>query len=139
MDRIFRLSPIPTMALNASCTVVQVSKGFCDVSGLIDTDCVGSQLSDLVETQIPFLDAAAVQDEIQQALITRQPCATEPAHSLDDTFWRTRVTPIYETSGELIYIVLEFEDVTADCVNIQSLTDQLQEADIYRLLVNTVK
>ena len=139
MDRIFSLSPIPTIVLNASCTIAQVSKGFCDVSGILNSDCVGSQLSVLIETQIPFLDATTLQDEIKQALITRQPRTTEPAQSLDDTFWRTRVNPIYETSGELIYIVLEFEDVTADCVNVQSLYDQLQEANIYRLLVNTVK
>jgi len=139
MDRILRLSPIPTIILNASCTIAEVSKGFCDVSGLVASDCLGSQLSDLLETQIPFLDATAVQDEIQQALITQKPRITEPAHSLDDTFWRTRVAPIYETSGELIYILLEFEDVTAEYLNIESLKNQLNDADIYRVLVNTVK
>ena len=139
MDRILRLSPIPTIILDPSWTIAQVSRGFCDVTGLIDSDCIGRPLSKLLEAQLPFLDADAVQLEIQRAVINRRPCTTEEVQSIDDTFWRTRVVPIYETSEELIYILLEFEDVTADCNKLQSLNAELVRADIYRLLVNTVK
>src|SRR5277367_2798044 len=138
MDRILRLSPIPTIVLNLSCRIEQVSRGFCDVSGLIDSDCVGRPLYDL-ERQLPFLDATSVQLDIKQAVTSRRPSTTEAIQSLDDTFWRTRITPIYETSNELIYVLLEFEDVTDDCNKFQSLKDQLKDADIYRVLVNTVK
>src|SRR5271170_6580224 len=138
MDLILRLSPVPTIVLNPSCRIEQVSRGFCDVSGLIDSDCVGRPLYDL-ERQLPFLDATSVQLDIKQAVTSRRPSTTEAIQSLDDTFWRTRITPIYETSNELIYVLLEFEDVTADCIKLQSLKDQLTDADIYRLLVNTVK
>jgi osomolarity two-component system sensor histidine kinase TcsA len=139
MDRILRLSPIPTIILDPSWTIAQVSRGFCDVTGLIDSDCIGRPLSELLGTQLPFVDADAVQLEIQRAVINRRPCTTEEVQSIDDTFWRTRVVPIYETSEKLIYIQLEFEDVTADCNKLQSLNDELVKADIYRLLVNTVK
>ena len=114
MDRILRLSPIPTIILDPSWTIAQVSRGFCDVTGLIDSDCIGRPLSELLGTQLPFVDADAVQLEIQRAVINRRPCTTEEVQSIDDTFWRTRVVPIYETSEKLIYIQLEFEDVTAD-------------------------
>jgi len=140
MDRILRLSPIPTIILDPSeWTIAQVSRGFCDVTGLVDSDCIGRPLSELLGTQLPFVDADAVQLEIQRAVINRRPCTTEEVQSIDDTFWRTRVVPIYETSEKLIYIQLEFEDVTADCNKLQSLNDELVKADIYRLLVNTVK
>ena len=127
------------MVLNSSGSVVQVSRGFCDVIGLSDSDCLDRPLSELAETHIPFLDPSAVHYEIHQAVTTRRSRTAGAVHSLDDTYWRTQITPIFEMSGELIYTVLEFEDVTADCIKLQSLHDELHDADIYRLLVNTVR
>lgn len=135
MDRILSLSPIPTIVLNPSGTIIQVSRGFCNVIGLASTECIGLKLD---QFDTPLLERDAVQCGIQQALADRQPRYLE-AIIVKDKFWRTRIIPIFETDNELIYILLEIDDVTKDCAYHQSLREQLQSCETYRLLVDTVK
>ena len=58
---------------------------------------------------------------------------------MDTKYWQIRTVPIFETSADLLYLLLKFADVTKECIENQGLQSKLQFKDIYRLLVNTVK
>lgn len=137
MDRIFSLTPIPTIVLDPSSTILQVSQGFCDVSGFSPADCVEFKLADFVD-RIPVLQESSIQQDIHHAATTRRHCYSEPI-SVKEKFWKTHVVPIFEQSGELVYIILEFNDVTDEVAEKQSLQNQLRISETYKLLVDTVK
>src|SRR5215471_15199196 len=137
MDRIFSLTSIPTIVLDPSQTILQVSQGFCDVSGFSPTDCLEFQLADIID-RIPLLHIASIEQDIQNAILGRRHCHSEPI-AIKEKFWKTRIVPIFEKSGELVYIILEFNDVTDEVAANQSLKNQLRASETYRLLVDTVK
>ena len=137
MDRIFSLTSIPTIVLDSSSTILQVSRGFCDVTDFSPDDCIEFKLTDIVD-RIPFLHVSSIQQDIHHATITRRHCHSKPI-AVKEKFWKIHIVPIFEKSGELVYIILEFNDVTDEVAESQSLQNQLQAADTYRLLVDTVK
>jgi osomolarity two-component system sensor histidine kinase TcsA len=124
------------MVLSPSNSILQVSQGFCDVSDFSRDECVGLEFVDLLD-RVPFVHDDVLQD-IQRAVVNRRHYTTDPIQ-VDIKYWQTRIIPIFETSAELLYIVLEFVDVTKECMENQALQSELQSKDIYRLLVNTVK
>ena len=137
MDRIFSLTSIPTIVLDPSRTILQVSQGFCDVSGFSPTDCIEFKLTDFVD-RIPFLHVTSIQQDIHHAVTTRRHCHCEPV-AVQEKSWETHIVPIFDKSGELVYIVLEFNDVPNEVTEKQSQKNLLQPSDTYRLLVDTVK
>lgn len=140
MDQIFALTPVPTLVLNPSNRILQVSRGFCDVSGVSADKCVGLDFIDFID-RIPFIKVTDVEKYIAQAICSQRHCASSPIQVLDK-FWQTHIVPIFETSSadcELLYILLEFNDVTEQCVKHISLQNKLRSSETYRLLVDTVK
>ena len=137
MDRIFAFTPIPTIVLSPSSTILQASQSFCDVGGLSPHKCLGLEFIDLLD-KVPFVNVIDIQQLIQRAVINRRHCTSDPIQ-VDTIFWQTRVVPIFDPSAELLYIVLEFNDITDHCIEVQSLRNQLQASETYRLLVDTVK
>ena len=137
MDRIFSLTSIPTLVLSASSRILRVSQSLCDVSGLSVDECVGLEFIDLLD-KVPFIHVNDIKRHIHQAVTDRRPLTSDPIQ-VGSKFWQTRVVPIFETSAELLYIHLEFTDVTDHCIKYQSLKSQLQSSETYRLLVDTVK
>ena len=137
MDRIFSLTLIPTIVFDPSGTIIQISRGFCDVSGLSPADCIKFKLADFVY-RIPFLQVSSIQQYIHQAVIARRHCHFDPIY-VKEKFWRARIVPIYEKTDELVYIILEFNDVTDEVRQDKALQSQLQALETYQLLVNTVK
>src|SRR5271170_5254740 len=131
MDRIFALTSTPTIVLDPSGTILQVSRGFCDVINCHASDFHGLALPDFGDRKLVLIDLATLQYEIHKAVLVRQPIFTPP-FIVKGTVWRTRISPVFETSGELLYIVVVFEDYTETYETQTVLQAKIEDNEIYR-------
>ena len=139
MDRIISLTPIPTIILDSSQRILKISRGFTLLTGLSRQGCESHNITDVI-LRSPFLRQIRLRTEIDHAIASKRPTYSQP-HDIDERYYRTRVVPIYDgqTSFSLSYIQVEFEDCTEDQVKFDHVNQRLQEAETFRLLVNTVK
>jgi len=134
MDRVLRFCPTPILVLDPDGFILLVSRGFCDVIGLKEEECVRKEFCD-VEASI--LDASFVQKQIlskPDKLIY----ATKPLR-VDGKHWRTKVTPIHDEEEALEYFLVEAEDVTQAEQEKKEMQERLASFETYRILVDTVK
>lgn len=139
MDRILSLTTIPTIVLDPENTILEASRGFYDVTGLTRSECVNCKLPKLLNPRKLFVDIKSILSDIAPAVCKGKPVVCEEVLEVNKRHWQKRICPIFEDTGELLYIVVDFEDVTDEFHKLQALRDQMQESGAYRLLVNTVK
>jgi osomolarity two-component system sensor histidine kinase TcsA len=162
MERILCLTRVPCLVLGPERIILQFSKGLVDVSGGIhvpptpnhsaETEGKGAattatvagpigQCIDNLNIRIPFVATIHVlHDLIDQATHTKLETYSEP-EDIDSHFWRTRVVPIYDDKDthKILYYYIEFQDVTEDVKRERALTRRVAAAEVYHLLVDTVK
>lgn len=114
MDRILSLTPVLTIVLDPDHTVLQASRGFYDVTGLATCECINCNFSKL-------LDIRSVQDDIALAVSKREAVVCKEPYGVNERHWRIRICSIFEGTGELLYIVIEFDDVTEEVFKLNSL------------------
>jgi osomolarity two-component system, sensor histidine kinase TcsA len=137
MDRILVLTPIPSIVLDSSFHIVQVSASYLAISKFRSEDCLGLSIYEFVEVSVLLPDVASVRHAIQTAV------AVKDIHIMDgiraaDHYWRVRTIPIFD-EDKLLYVVLEAQDTTEEYSKRQALNEQLYASETYRILVNTVK
>jgi len=160
MERILRLTRVPCLVLSPQRTILELSKGLSDVSGggpakrpprengnagggEGDVECgrgaIG-QCIDSVADWIPFTHVGTLRELIDQAAHTKQEAFSQP-EDVDGRHWRTRIVPIYEDdeNRSLLYYLVEFQDVTQQVRREHLLKERIVAAEVYHLLVNTVK
>src|SRR5579859_2610077 len=86
MDRIFMLTPVPTLVLSNLHTILQVSRGFCDVSGLSPSECIHFKLNEL-EPRAPLIRSAT--EYFHKAVSEKRPYRSKATRIGDDTYWLT--------------------------------------------------
>lgn len=119
MDRILALTPVPSLVLDVSFTIVQASKSYLDISKFTLEECVGLGIYEFVEAKVPVPDVASMRLAIETAL------ATKDVHIMDgigaaDHYWRVRTIPIFD-EDKLLYVVLEAQDTTEEYTKRQAL------------------
>jgi osomolarity two-component system, sensor histidine kinase TcsA len=139
MDRILSLTPIPTIILDSSQRILQISQGFTVLTGFSRQGCESHNITDVIRRS-PFLRKISLRTEIDSAVASKRPTYSEP-HDIDEKCYRTRIAPIYDgqASFSLSYIQVEFEDCTEEQRKFEYANARLREAETFRLLVNTVK
>ncbi|RDW58922.1 sensor histidine kinase/response regulator Fos-1/TcsA [Aspergillus mulundensis] len=134
LSRIYRYTPIPTLVLDASMTVVEVSNSHTALTGKPRDSLLHARISDVGPECIPAPNIPILYGALRAATSTRETQVVE--HILVDgrIAHNLRVTPIYEEST-LLYIVLEADKLTAEVINSQHA--YLNET--YKILVDTVR
>jgi osomolarity two-component system sensor histidine kinase TcsA len=138
MERIFALSPIPCIVLDSSFHIIQVSASYLALSKFSPEECMGLSIYDFVETKLPVPDVASVRRAVETAISTKDVHTMDGIGVPDGSFWRVRIIPVFD-KDELLYVVLEGQDITEEHSKMQALNDQLYTGETYRILVNTVK
>ncbi|KAF2012776.1 sensor histidine kinase-like protein/response regulator Fos-1 [Aaosphaeria arxii CBS 175.79] len=134
----FRLTPIPTIILDASSIVRQVSETYLQISGNARREHVlGRPLHDLLGSTLLLPSLSLFHKTIETVHESRQPCKQSQIHQ-DGTAWTIRAVPIYSANG-LQYIHLELEDTTAEHQKQLELQEELHANETFRILVQSVK
>ena len=138
---IFRFTPVPTLILDASRRIVQVSDSLVMTSPESRReDLVGRHADDVLDradqtSDLPVL--ASARSAIRTAEETGSP--TQLDHITDSQqVWRTRTVPIYRNDS-LHCTQLEFHDVTEEHRKRLEQEERLYSAETFRILVETVK
>ncbi|KAF2630353.1 sensor histidine kinase-like protein/response regulator Fos-1 [Macroventuria anomochaeta] len=138
---IFRFTPVPTLILDASRRIVQVSDSFVMTSpGGRREDLVGWHADDVLDrtdrtSAFPVL--ASAREAIR--IVEETGSLTQLDHSTDSQqVWRTRTVPIYRNDS-LHCTQLEFHDVTEEHRKRLELEERLRNVETFRILVETVK
>ncbi|KIW12138.1 hypothetical protein PV08_09413 [Exophiala spinifera] len=137
MERIFALSPKPTVVLDRDLLVV-VASAAC--LRLFSLDLViGRRFLDIIDKVLAPTDFAVTARLLQDAIQTREPQRTEPLlGSMLPGYWRIEIAPIYD-GDELLYLVVEAQDASEDVQRQLQHYAQLSAAETYKILVSTLR
>ncbi|KAL3480932.1 hypothetical protein BJX99DRAFT_244096 [Aspergillus californicus] len=131
---IYRLTPVPTIVLNASMTIVEVSDSHLALSGKTRASLIDATIGDIEPAAIPAPNIPILYGALRAACSTKEVQLIEPGFLKGKIQHNLRVTPIFDQST-LLYIVLEAHKITEETANNQH--GYVNET--YRILVDTVK
>ncbi|EXJ93890.1 hypothetical protein A1O1_02283 [Capronia coronata CBS 617.96] len=139
MERIFALSPSPTAVLDKDLRILSISNSAQKLCKLDLEQCRGRRFTDELDHLLMPVTHATTAKLIDDAVSTRREQRSEATAGTSlPGFWRLRVLPIYDMD-ELLYIVVEAQDVTEDVQKTTSYSTQLSSAETYRILVSTLR
>ncbi|RAH69148.1 sensor histidine kinase/response regulator Fos-1/TcsA [Aspergillus aculeatinus CBS 121060] len=138
LSRIYRLTPTPTVVLDASLQVVEVSDSHLSFAGLSRDVVLESFICDICPRVIPALDIATLYGALRAAITSRDIQMVDNIH-LDEpnSYYSLRITPIYEKST-LLYMVLEAHSI-AKKFSHPTNNHHSYVNDTYKVLLDTVK
>ena len=134
----FRRTPIPTILLDSSLVIRQVSDSYLKVSGGCRADQILGLCPDEFFGQmvtVPSHDSA--HRAIKAAKENRMPYQLDNVQS-DGTIWNIRTIPVYDYDS-LLYVQMELQDVTEERRKQVELEERLCANETFRILVETVK
>lgn len=135
---LLRLTPVPTLLLDASLTVREVSDSYLLVSGAQDRDALlGRHADDILNHTVTLPAFASARKVIRAARDARSvqqlKCLTGARAA-----WNLRAIPIVR-HDTLRCIQMEFIDITAEHQKQLELEESLYANETFRILVETVK
>lgn len=135
---IFRYTPVPTLILDVSRTIVQVSDSLIMTSpGCKREHLVGCHADDVFERTSEFPILASAREAIRVVEQTGAPTQHDHETETQQT-WRTRTVPIYR-NDKLHCTQMEFHDVTEEHRKRLEMEERLYTNETFRILVETVK
>ncbi|KAF9893305.1 hypothetical protein FE257_011735 [Aspergillus nanangensis] len=137
LSRIYRYTPIPTIILDASWCIVEVSDSHLAFSGRSRDSLLSTCICDVAPGAIPAPDIATLYGALRAALTTKETQVIENIHGTD-THHQLRVLPIFEGS-ELIYVILEAQNISKGIPLRATENQHAYINEIYKILVDTVK
>lgn len=139
MERIFALSPTPTVVMDKDLRIMTFSKSYEKLTNFQLGQCCGKNFLEVIDKMLVPTNYAATEKLIQDAIANRKEQTSEPLRgSMSPGFWQVRVVPIYD-GDELLYIVLACHDATEEVQKSLDNQAQLSSAETYRILVSTLR
>ncbi|KAL4876975.1 Two-component system protein A [Aspergillus karnatakaensis] len=134
LGRIYRHTPIPTLVLDASMSIAEVSDSHLSLSGLTRESVLHATVGNLDPAAIPAPNIPTLYGALRAATITREVQVIEHILVKGTIAHNLRVTPIFDEST-LLYVVLEAQKLTEGAANQQ----HVYMNETYKILVDTVK
>jgi osomolarity two-component system sensor histidine kinase TcsA len=131
-------TPVPTVLLDATFHIIQVSANFLTLNHLKSDECLGDNIYDLVKSRSLVPGPAALQVVLERAISTKNAYTTSSDQAADRLSTSLRAIPIFE-EDTLLYVLLEVQEASAGHERRNAINDQLDTNDTYRVLVDTVK
>lgn len=137
--RIYRLTPIPTILLDASLRVVEVSDSHLAFSHQCRDALLDKCIYEISSRIIPVPDIVTLSGALRAAVTSRSVQTINSIHLPDtDSYFSLRLIPIFDGPA-LIYMVLETQNVTDERVESRACSKQAYINETYRTLLDTVK
>lgn len=134
LSRIYRYTPVPTLVLDPSMTIVEVSDSHFAISGESRDSLLHTTLSELDPEAIPAPNIPTLYGALRAACATREAQLIARILVNNNATHNLWVTPIFDGST-LLYVVLEAKKLTEEALNHQH--GYMNET--YKILVDTVK
>ncbi|KAJ5407638.1 hypothetical protein N7509_001521 [Penicillium cosmopolitanum] len=139
MSRIYRCTPTPTIIIDDSLQVVEVSDSHLALFKHTRAELIGSSIYDLAPRAVPAPDIPLLSGALGASLTTRSVQSIEPIRVAGcDSDFALRVTPIFD-DGALIYVVLEAHSIKREPRSQPGLNEEYFLNETYKILVDTVK
>ncbi|KAF2738586.1 hypothetical protein EJ04DRAFT_560592 [Polyplosphaeria fusca] len=139
---LIRLTPVPTLVLDSSLSVRQVSDSFLDFSGSrVRERTIGLHVDRLFDQPNTLPSLAAAQRALRLAQDTRRPYELEDViHPLQGRWkaWSIRVVPIFR-HAKLRCLHMEVTDSTEQHRRQLELEERLSTSETFRMFVEAVK
>ncbi|KAL4999927.1 Two-component system protein A [Aspergillus recurvatus] len=134
LRRIYRYTPVPTIILDASMTIVEVSDSHVGLFKRPRDSLLHTAIGDVSPECIPVPNIPILYGALRAACSTREIQVVERIFVGGKIAHNLRVTPIFKEST-LLYIVLEVESLRAEVINNQ----HAYMNETYKILVDTVR
>ncbi|EXJ69143.1 uncharacterized protein A1O5_08078 [Cladophialophora psammophila CBS 110553] len=139
MERIFALSPTPTVVLDKDFQVVMLSNAWRKLVHMPLEKVRGKNFLETIGDLGLPTDAVTTSQLIQGAIASRKEQRSEPLPGIPSpSYWRVRVVPIFD-EDQLLYLVVEGVDATEEVQRTKDQIAQLSSAETYRILVSTLR
>lgn len=139
MERIFTLSPTPTAVLDHTLRFTAVSESYQRLFKTDFDELHGRNFFDVIVEVLDSTNLVIVKQLVQDAISSRKEVKTDPIlGSVLPGHWRLRAIPIYD-GDDLLYVVVEGQDATAEVEQIIAHEAKLEAAETYRVLVSTLR
>lgn len=139
IDKAFeRFTPVPSVLLDSSFRIIQVSASYLALNHLISDECHGLNIYDLVKEKALIPGVAALQIVLANAIASKNVYSTRELQAVGRAYSSLRAVPIFD-QDTLLYVLLEVQDTTAEHQRPEAINEQLDTNDTYRVLVETVK
>ncbi|KAL5046712.1 Two-component system protein A [Aspergillus fruticulosus] len=134
LSRIYRCTPVPTIIVDASMTIVEVSDSHVASFKKPRDSLLHMPIGNISPECIPVPNIPILYGALRAASSTREIQVVEHIFVGDKIAHNLRVTPVFEEST-LLFIVLEVENLKAEVIN----TQHAYMNETYKILVDTVK
>lgn len=141
MCRIYRLTPTPTIVLDTSLHVVEVSDSHLDFSQQTRDALLGKCIYAISSGVIAAPDIATLTGALRAAITSRKVQNIDSVRLPETSvYFSLRLTPIFD-GPTMIYMVLETQDVsdTEERTESRACNKQTYVNETYRTLLDTVK
>jgi len=144
MGYLFKLSPIPSLLLSASCSIAKASDTFLSAWHIGPNEsCIGLQLVEFLETKLRpgyRTDAASLGALIDSAISAREERTSAPLHVGYVSLWSARVVPIFN-ADKLVALQLEWRERPnpTSLLDGEFISTGLGTDEAFRILVQAVK
>ncbi|EEQ87457.1 sensor histidine kinase/response regulator Fos-1 [Blastomyces dermatitidis ER-3] len=139
MDRIISLSPVPTIVLDPSFNIVEISRSQLDFCGLPRDECIGASVYDLHPSKIPVTSTDELRRGIDKAILLKSACKIDSIEVDSHAYYcNLRISPVFENDS-LIYVTLESCDITKLHSAGDGVNPSLDSPDVYKQLIDSVK
>src|SRR5215469_2469865 len=138
---IFELSPIPSLILSPSYTILKASKAFLEAWQVTSETCNGLGIFEFLASEDVMIDGKKtkhMKQVIDGAIAAHAVHTTGAVCTKQTTSWSARVIPIFSESV-LLYVVLEWERQPTISTDTSLPTSGLSTDEAFRILVQSVK
>lgn len=134
LSRIYRCTPIPTIVLDATMSIVEVSDSHVALFGRSRDSLLHAPIGDIEPVAIPAPNIPTLYGALRAACSTKGIQVIETLLARGDVPQSLRVTPIFDGST-LLYFVLEAQRTIEETANYQ----HAYMNETYKIIVDTVK
>ncbi|KAL4798512.1 hypothetical protein BDV19DRAFT_357106 [Aspergillus venezuelensis] len=131
---IYRLTPVPSLVLDASLKILEVSNSHLELSRKSRESLLNQPVGNLDPEAIPVPNIPTLYGAFRAACSTRKTQLIEHILVYGRTRYNLRVTPIFD-DATLLFVVLEADKLTEETMTIQ----HAYMNETYKILVDTVK
>ncbi len=139
MDRIFVLSPVPTVVLDKDLRIVIISNSWIKLANLELEQLRGQSFLDTIDDLSFPTDHNSTAELVQNAITTRREWKSDPLPGgATPGHWRVEAVPVFEDDS-LLYVLVHCQDVTEEVQKVKQQSAQLASAETFRTLVSTLR
>ncbi|CZR69327.1 related to Two-component system protein A [Phialocephala subalpina] len=130
--------PAYAILLDPAYRILKASDKFLTYYGLAEHEIIGSSLIDVINEFKLIPDSDSTRAVIEIARSSGKVYVADDIKGEEESFWTLQSNPIIK-GGVLLYMFVSIKETTSEHTDRESINDQMDSSDSYRILVQQVK